>query len=364
MQETQQKKVDRSFRRLMSRLRDAGFSKDFVERAILPEWWSSDMGRDTSVLPELEICVARFCGLPLATIRDADIPLEINVAQGPRLRSQSEGVGAAVHAALAVAKAVVRNLSSTCPAYRPLPRDAEAFRAEAMHDREAPTFKGIVEALWRHGVPVLHIDCLPSPKFRGMACRVGGRDVIVLSFATDSRPKLMFDLAHEAGHLANGHVSDDEPVLLDSAEGLDSLAEEPWEPSESWEQEGLFPQERASRPRGKKEEREADAYGRSLIGKLPSTLADIPRKAHAAVIARLLRGLAREHQIDAPYVAHQWGLKTREFARANRAIQILQGGHARGVILDEVAKYVDLDGASETDARLLGCLSSPSDLPT
>lgn len=361
MQETQQKKVDRTFRRLMSRLRDAGFSKDFVERAILPEWWSSDMGRDASVLPELEICVARFCGLPLATIRDADLPLEINVAQGPRLRSQSEGVGAAVHAALAVAKAVVRNLSSTCPPYRPLPRDANAFRAEAMHGREAPTFKGIVEALWRHGVPVLHIDCLPSPKFRGMACRVGGRDVIVLSLATDSRPKLMFDLAHEAGHLANGHVSDDEPVLLDSAEGLESLAEEPW----AWEQEGLFPQDRVPRARTTKtEEREADAYGRSLIGKLPSGWADVPRRAHAAVIARLLRDLAREHQIDAPYVAHQWGLKTREFARANRAIQILQGGHARGVILEEVGKNIDLDGASETDARLLGCLSSPSDLPT
>ncbi len=70
----------------MRRLRHAGFKNDFVRSAILPEWWDEECAGDATLLPEVEIRVARFLGSPIASIRNPDANLAAPLYAGARLR--------------------------------------------------------------------------------------------------------------------------------------------------------------------------------------------------------------------------------------------------------------------------------------
>jgi hypothetical protein len=54
-------------------------------------------------------------------------------------------------------------------------------------------------------IPVLHIDKLPGKKMTGLVVRQDGRFAIVLS-KKGTPSHLLFHLAHELGHIANGHL--------------------------------------------------------------------------------------------------------------------------------------------------------------
>ena len=66
-----------SFSTLMRRLSRAGFKKDFVTTALLPDWWEESCALDPNLLPEIEIRVARFLDAPLADIRNANSVLAL-----------------------------------------------------------------------------------------------------------------------------------------------------------------------------------------------------------------------------------------------------------------------------------------------
>jgi hypothetical protein len=64
-----------NFQRLMRRLSKAGFEKGFVRPALLPDWWDETCDQDPELLPDFEMRVARFMGLPLSYVRDPDVNL-------------------------------------------------------------------------------------------------------------------------------------------------------------------------------------------------------------------------------------------------------------------------------------------------
>ena len=63
--------TNNSFNSLMKRLSSAGFTRKFVDSALLPEWWEEPNSRDPELLPELEIRVARFLNVPLSSIKES-----------------------------------------------------------------------------------------------------------------------------------------------------------------------------------------------------------------------------------------------------------------------------------------------------
>ena len=75
-----------TFTTLMRRLSQAGFKNEFLRPAILPDWWDEAYAKDSDLLPEIEIWVARFLGLPLSTIRDSGTALAAPSYSGAQLR--------------------------------------------------------------------------------------------------------------------------------------------------------------------------------------------------------------------------------------------------------------------------------------
>ena len=115
----------RSIPWLIRRLRQAGFGSEFVSAAILPDWWDQSCLNQPELLPEIEIRVGRFLAVPLSTVSDPESPLEPLGYPGARLRCVRDigrdRLAPAIHAAMRIAGAVVRNLKEPVPARTPPP---------------------------------------------------------------------------------------------------------------------------------------------------------------------------------------------------------------------------------------------------
>ena len=118
----------------MRRLSQAGFKKDFVSRAVLPDWWDEACAQDPKLLPDVEIRVARFLGLPLSRVRDPATVLRPQLAPGAQLRRvrdlDGDRLAPAIHAAMQVAGAVVRSMRGPTRSAAIPPRDGLAWRGE------------------------------------------------------------------------------------------------------------------------------------------------------------------------------------------------------------------------------------------
>jgi Zn-dependent peptidase ImmA (M78 family) len=100
------------------------------------------------------------------------------------------------------------------PAKAAIPTSAEELRSAALDSSGHLTLASLTQWAWAAGIPVVPI--LGSGAFAAASWHVDERSVIVLK---DSRPFAafwLFDLAHELGHVALGHIRDRGVVDIDS----------------------------------------------------------------------------------------------------------------------------------------------------
>ena len=187
---------------LLRRLSRAGFKRDFVRPAIFPDWWEDSLESDSSLLPEIELRVARFLGISVADVRNPAQPLAAPSAPNTVLKKtvsvDVDSLRPAIHAARRVAEAVVRNIKTR--EVTALPQSAEEWRRELVTGRDPVTFEKMLSDLWNRGIPVVPLACLPSPSFQGIATIIEGRPVIVIGQRHDIPGRVGFFVAHEAGH--------------------------------------------------------------------------------------------------------------------------------------------------------------------
>lgn len=309
---------------------------DFVRSAILPDWWEKSCEADSTLLPDIEIRLARFLQRPLSDVRDPEIaltPPEYPGAQLRRVRNlKRDRLAPAIYSAIHVAGAVVRSLRKDVPPVSLPPLDGTEWRNHLTRPGGTVQLDPILDSLWQHGIPVISIDVLPSPKFQGMAAIVEGRPVIVLGHRHDEPAHNAFIIAHEARHIVANDCAVDCPVV-DEEEEISDNAEM---------------------------ERLADAYAtRVLVGSdtVPSVTAGTYRDlAHAAV------QIERQLGADASAIIFAWARSTRDYAMAKMAVKALfreSGGQKS--IRRHFDRFVDCDSANESDRDLLRCVHGDPD---
>jgi hypothetical protein len=329
----------RSFRRLSQRLRDVGLTKKFVETALLPEWWDSADKDDPAQLSQVEFAVARFLRMPLESVQDPRCPLELPPVSAQLRRSQRNAerdLSPAIASAIAIAGAATRNLKDV-PEYSPIPKNPVDWRAQIIEGRKAVTVQGIVSDLWGHGIPVLQIATLPRPAFRGLACMVEQRPVILLGTTTYYEPSLLIDLAHEGGHIALGHVTPETPTL-DVAIDAEESELEP-----DYEKEAISYCYRAL----------GGENGHFQVRSLANSSVNDPLH-----LARLANLKGNDLGIDSGLLVLFWQFETGRQSWANAAVRKLGKLRGRKIIAEFTEKHIDIDCAPETDASLLRCLKS------
>lgn len=315
----------------MRRLSQAGFKRNFVDPAILPDWWDETCAQDPSILPDIDVRVARFLGLPLSAVRDPGTALNPPAYPGAQLRRvrdlDRDRLAPAIHSAMRIAGAVARSLRD--PARGPVvpPPDGLGWREQMKRNHAAVKLDDVLDDLWLRGIPTVPLDVLPAPSLQGAACVVEGRPVILLGHKNDEPGRIAFLVAHEAGHIAAGDCSADQPVVDEEDEVLDDADME----------------------------RKADRYAtRVLVGDdsvPPVDGANFKQLASSA--ARLERGSGA----DASVIIFAWASRTGDYAKAAMAVKALyRGSGARRQLRQHFDRHVDLDAASESDRALLRCV--------
>ena len=320
-----------SFTTLQQRLSRAGFKKDFVRSAVLPDWWDDSCAQQPDLLPEVEIRVSRFLGRPLSVVRDAGAaltPPSYSSAQLRRVRDiDRDRLAPAIHSALRIGEAVVRSLRSSVPRPVTPPPDGAVWRERVERARAAVTLDDILGDLWHRGIPVVPIDILPTPSFQGISCIVEDRPVILLGHKLDEPGRVAFLVAHETGHVANGDCALDQPVVDEDEEVADD--------SEI--------------------ERVADLYAtRVLVG---SDVAPQVASANFRQLANSAVQIEGETGADASIIIFSWAWRTGDYVKASMAVKALyRAVGARQQLRQHFDRHVDLDAATESDRALLRCV--------
>ena len=309
----------------------AGFKAPFLRSAVLPDWWERACADDPDLLPEVELRVARFLGLPVSAVRDPSFSLSAPSYAGARLR-QSRTVdrtrlAPAIHSAIQVASAVARSLRTPVSDATIPPADGLAWR-EQIRRTDAPVkLEDLVEDLWGRGIPVVPLEILPTPGFQGLACVVDGRPVIVLGHKYDEPGRVAFLVAHEAGHIAAGDCSPGSPVV-DEEEGVPDRSEI---------------------------EVAADRYATRLMAGA-DFIPEVQARDYRTLAVKAGE-IERTRGVDASAVVFAWARRLGDYATATRALKALyRATGARHSLRTSWSRHVDLAAASETDRRLLACV--------
>jgi len=264
-------------------------------------------------------------------VKDPSKPLPPQLYPNAQLRRvrdiDRDRLAPAIHAALRVAGAVVRSLREAEGTARPIPRDPLVWREDVSPGNGHVGLEQVVADLWSKGVPVVPLEILPTPSFQGVACVVAGRPVILLGHRHDEPGRVAFVVAHEAGHIAAGDCSTDQPVVDEDDEVLDESDIE----------------------------RTADLFATRLVvgGNEPPAV----DAANFRQLANRAAELERATGADAGLIIFTWAARTGDYATAAMAVRALyRNVGARRLLRKYFDQHVDLGTANETDRDLLRCV--------
>lgn len=320
-----------TFASLIKRLSRAGFRKEFVRSAILPDWWDDSCLQDPQLLLDLEIRIARFLNQPLGIIKETHTPLAAPRYPQAQLRRvhdvDRDRLGPAIHSAIRIASAVIRNLKSSVPQPTLPPADGLTWRRLMSPDGRVVTFHHIVTDLWNRGIPVIPLELLPTPSFQGIAAIVEDRPVILLGYKHDEPGRVAFFVSHEAGHIAVGDCAPDQPVVDEDEDVHDNSFIE----------------------------RRADRYATHvLIGR--DTVPQIQAKTFKELACQASE-IESRNGVDATKVILDWARRHHNYPTATLALKALyRTTGARKKLRQLFELYVDITAATDTDRALLRCV--------
>ncbi|MGK3988216.1 ImmA/IrrE family metallo-endopeptidase [Sorangium sp. So ce136] len=203
--------------KLYKRLGDLGLSRKFVRSVALPSWWDDEAASKPAGYMQALMMLSRHLGIDLATLRDETAQVRLDEPAPCKLKKVRTASSEDVTLARTLAAQVAR-LAALGAQGEPstIPSALEIRQQVFEQDRRWVDLDGLVEYCWSAGIPVLHISSFPrgAKKMDGLAARVNERPVIVISKDNKYSAWLLFILAHELGHIALGHVSE-EQVLVD-----------------------------------------------------------------------------------------------------------------------------------------------------
>jgi hypothetical protein len=213
---------------VFTRLGAAGFKQRFVKKVALPSWWEPAVANTQAGLDETLLLLSRRLRVPYAALAAAGTDLRV-VLPEVRFKADKDVDRAELGAPAALAAQVARLLLRAVPDAPRIDASARGARAAILSAHEWVGLPELVEHCWRSGIPVIHMSELPDgPKPAGMAVAVDGRFAIVLCRNDKFASKHLFNLGHELGHIALGHVQG-AGVLVDAELGPDKGVSDPQE---------------------------------------------------------------------------------------------------------------------------------------
>jgi hypothetical protein len=315
---------------LYKRLREVGFTKNYVKNYGFPDWWEDEQADDEDIFYEAKLTLTRRLGLDLRSVLDPSQPLEFRSFGPCRFKAKQ---GDKPFQAISV-QSITRIMAEIAVAglakpYSPLPSKGSSIREEILAEGHPwVSFESLLGYLWKRGIPVLFLAQSPgSPKMDGMVTMVKGRPVIVLARNRQYGSWQLFILAHEIGHIVLGHVNDNE-TLFD--EEILASTENP-------------------------QEKEANICGLEIITGDGGTEFKVDSWLSTNQLAHIAIQYGKQHQVDPGHVALNYGKVNGQMPAAQGALSIIERASARSqdVIYRHLVENIDPDRLPEDSYSFL-----------
>ena len=202
---------------LFKRLADFGFDRPYVRKVALPDWWDESAAETEDGYNQTLMLLSRNLGLDIRSLQNVESAVECRSFGTTRYKmkqSVTEEDLRQAHCIAARAAQVACFATPVPPAV--LPSSVSEIRATICKGEDRYVkFGALLDYCWDMGVPVLHVSHFPkgARKMDGMAARIKGRPVIILSKNDRFSAQLLFLLAHELGHIVANHIGDSGMVL-------------------------------------------------------------------------------------------------------------------------------------------------------
>jgi transcriptional regulator with XRE-family HTH domain/Zn-dependent peptidase ImmA (M78 family) len=193
----------------LKRMRSVGLDEEFLQKRIVGMSADEANGNTATLALTAASTVSHVFGWPSVGIfTDRALPMDASVIGAARFKVAKSVDRVRLHAYTVYAHylALVLLGATTDLPRRPLPNDAQEFRASVLRSYGALTLDAVLRYVWSLGIPVLP---LADPgAFHGACWRVDGRNVIVLKQKTAFVGRWLFDLLHEYRHAAENPDGD------------------------------------------------------------------------------------------------------------------------------------------------------------
>ena len=319
-----------NMRDIYRKLGSSGYRKGFVE-SLLPDWWDDDLASSPSGLQQTAIILSRLLGVSAKTLWTPDAEIELSTPENKKFKrrngSRKEDLSIACAISYAVGKLALGGLSSECTDKGLM--DAAELRQSVLEDQPWVGLDDLLGYCKDKGILVLHLTHFPRgvKKMEGLAFSIAGGPVIVLTQAR-KWGFLLFDLAHEIGHITLGHVTDDS-MLVDQKIDQDSDDED---------------------------EKAANRFALELLtGDPDCRIVPAGRNLTGSELATAAQRFGREKRVHPAHVALNYSYTQKHCGVAANALNELQGDAPtdQELIRKALFESMDSDKISEDDLTAL-----------
>jgi Zn-dependent peptidase ImmA (M78 family) len=201
---------------LYKKLSAIGFSKRFVQEKGLPSWWNEELDNKPVAVLEGAGHIAQRLHLDLKSLLAENQKPQFKPLPHTKFKYHQQDKADVPDVAHQLASRVAEVVAYTIKLeFQPIPSDPHQVRSEIVAKHPQVTLYSLLDYCWQHGIAVVYFKDYPknTRKIRGIIQWQAEHPVIVLSSGKTQPVCLAFDLAHELGHLALGHIQ--EGILID-----------------------------------------------------------------------------------------------------------------------------------------------------
>ncbi|MGK7875181.1 MAG: ImmA/IrrE family metallo-endopeptidase [Xenococcaceae cyanobacterium] len=203
---------------LYERLSELGFSRPFIRHKALPEWWDEEMEATPGAEVEAAAYISRRLNLDVLSLLKPGGTANLKPSCQAKFKTKQGTTTNQLFVAQCMAARIGEMVAYACTQQmKTLPTSAQVVWDEILKTQGFVNLEGLLNWCWSYGLPVVHFDGFPKAKglhkFHGMAAYFYNRPVIIIGLKDRLSARLLFILAHELGHISQGHVKG--TVLVD-----------------------------------------------------------------------------------------------------------------------------------------------------
>ncbi len=321
-------------------LQNYGIDKKFIQDIILPVWWKDEIANSKIGYFQTASLISKNLGIDVSELINTTNSVALKRPANIKFKSSRNVTINTTDIwpnSLAVKiSETIDQLYSTPLMY--LPKNALEIRNSIIERYGKIDLNNTLEYLWSSGIPVLHVPVFPKEvnKMDGMAVNLNGRPIIILSKNRRHDAWLLFILAHELGHIVNGHLSNTDQIIYDM--NLETEVDS--------------------------EEKTANEFAAELLNgtKSPSYFSSNNIFNSPYGLVNHIRPLAKLLSIDPGVIALNYAYLTKNYAIAEQALNILSPkANAVKMVQMQMKAKLDLEKLSEENYEYFTKLTSLSE---